>query len=125
MYEKTKTNIKFANGLSKSFTSECWVKQGDILIPSLFNIFIDGIVEELKKGNCNPVYIGDISVISLLYADDIVLLSESKSELQNCLNVLETYWSNWKLQVNVEKSKVLIFNSKMVYPKFNILRENN
>ena len=47
----------------------------------------------------------------ILYADDIVLLSESKSGLQSSLNILGTYCSNWKLQVNVEKSKVLIFNS--------------
>ena len=111
MYENTKTKIKFASGLSKAFTSECGVKQGDILSPSLFNIFINGIVDELKAGNCDPVQIGEISVNCLLYADDIVLLSESKSGLQNCLNILETYCSNWKLQVNVEKSKVLIFNS--------------
>jgi hypothetical protein len=111
MYEITKTKIKFANGLSKAFTSECVVKQGDILSPSIFNIFMSGIVEELKSGNCYPVHIGEISVNYLLYADDIVLLSESKSGLQNCLNILEIYCCNWKLQVNVEKSKVLIFNS--------------
>ena len=43
--------------------------------------------------------------------DDIVVLSESKSGLQSSLNILGTYCSNWKLQVIVEKSKVLIFNS--------------
>jgi hypothetical protein len=62
-------------------------------------------------GNCDPVRVGDLSVNCLLYADDIVLLSESKSGLQSSLNILGTYCSNWKLQVNVEKSKVLILNS--------------
>lgn len=93
MYENTKTKVKFANVLSIYFTSECVVKQVDILSPSLFNNFIDGIVNELKTGNCNPVHIGDITVNTLPHADDIVLLSESKSGLQNCLNVLETYCS--------------------------------
>ena len=40
-----------------------------------------------------------------------MLLSESKYGLQFSLNILGTYCSNWKLQVNVEKSKVLISNS--------------
>ena len=47
-----------------------------------------------------------------MFIDDIVLLSESKCGLQSSLNILGTYCSNGKLQVNVEKSKVLIFNSK-------------
>ena len=48
---------------------------------------------------------------TLLYADDIVLLSDSKEGLQNCLNALSNYCSSWKLQVNTEKSKVIVFNS--------------
>jgi hypothetical protein len=110
MYEITKNKIKFVDGLSKEFTSECVVKQGDISNPSIFNIFMNGIVEELKSGNCYPVHIGEISVNCLLYADVIVLLSESKFGLQNCLNILEIYCSHWELQAYVERSKVLIFN---------------
>ncbi|CAG2184942.1 AGC [Mytilus edulis] len=52
-----------------------------------------------------------ISLNALLYADDIVLLSDSKEGLQNCLNTLSNYCSSWKLQVNTEKSKVMVFNS--------------
>ena len=55
------------------------------------------------KGNCDLVRVGDLFVNCLMYANDIVLLSESKSALQSSLNILVTYCSNWKLQVNVEK----------------------
>jgi hypothetical protein len=74
-------------------------------------MFIDDIVKDLVKGNCDLVRVGDLSVNCLMYANDIVLLSESKSGLQCSLNILGTYCSNWQLQVNVEKSNVLIFNS--------------
>ena len=47
----------------------------------------------------------------LLYADDIVLLSQSKKGLQNSLNALYDYCDCWKLQVNTDKSKVIVFNS--------------
>ena len=46
-----------------------------------------------------------------MYADDIVILSESEQGLQNCLNDLYQYCSNWKLQVNAHKSKIMVFNS--------------
>lgn len=63
--------------------------------------------------NCNsdPVVIGDFSLNILLYADDIVLLSQSKKGLQNSLNALYDYCDCWKLQVNTDKSKVIVFNS--------------
>ena len=65
-----------------------WNQTRDVLKPTLFN---------LVTGNCDPVRSGDLSVNCLLYADDFVLLSESKSGLQFSLNILSTYCSNWKL----------------------------
>ena len=47
----------------------------------------------------------------LMYVDDIVLLSESPIGLQNCLNNLLEYCSQWKLSVNLKKTKVVIFNT--------------
>ena len=55
--------------------------------------------------------IGINSINCLLYADDIVLLSETKQGLQNSLNVISSYCNVWKLHVNVSKSKVVVFNS--------------
>ena len=45
----------------------------------------------------------------LLYADDIVLLSETESGLQEGLLLLEGYCDRWKLSVNSLKTKVMIF----------------
>jgi HEPN domain-containing protein len=50
-------------------------------------IFINNLVDDLNKDNTDPVVIGDTSVNILLYADDIVLLSQSKEGLQNSLAV--------------------------------------
>jgi len=44
-----------------------------------------------------------------MYADDIVILSESPVELQTMINALHKYFLLWKLCVNTERSKVLIF----------------
>jgi hypothetical protein len=46
-----------------------------------------------------------------VYADDIILVSESEEGLQNGLNVLSKFCSSWKLEVNTKKSKIMIFNS--------------
>ena len=111
MYTDTVSRIKFSNGLSPPFLSERGVKQGDVLSPLLFNYFINNLVGNLDNKHTDPVAIGDTSLNILLYADDIVLLSESKEGLQKSLDILHEYCSTWKLQVNTDKSKIMIFNS--------------
>jgi hypothetical protein len=98
MYTDTRYRIKFLNGLSSPFLSERGVKQVNVLSPLLFNLFIDDLkISLMHNCNTNPVVIGDVSLNILLYADDIVLLSESKGGLQNSLDELYRYCSNWKL----------------------------
>lgn len=102
------------------FNSECGVKQGDCFSPTIFNIFNDDIVNDLKQHvKCKPVDVNNLYVNCLLYADDIVILSESKSGFQSSLDILYYFCSNWKLQVNVDKSKIVIFNSNSK-PQFSL-----
>ena len=48
----------------------------------------------------------------LLYADDLVILAGSREMLQKKLDVLYTYCSDNNLKVNINKSKVIAFNSR-------------
>jgi hypothetical protein len=58
----------------------------------MFNIFLNSIVETLQDENYDPVLIGNTQV------------------LQNCLDKLSVFCARWKLEVNISKSKALIFN---------------
>ena len=49
---------------------------------------------------------------SILYADDTVLLAESPFDLQNQINAFHEYCRLWKLRINVNKTKVLVFGSR-------------
>jgi len=40
---------------------------------------------------------------------DTITLPESATDLQNSLDVIESYCSQWKLSVNVEKTKIMVF----------------
>ena len=50
-----------------------------------------------------------LKIFVLLYADDTVILSESRTDLQLALNVFGQYCAEWKLTVNTDKTKILIF----------------
>ena len=45
-----------------------------------------------------------------MFADDLILISDSAVGLQNCLSKLDAYCKKWRLTVNTEKTKILIFN---------------
>ena len=105
MYQDTHCKIKFKTGISKDFISRdfvstCGVKQRDVLSPILFNLYINSIVDDLEKAKTDPVIVGDVQVNSLLYADDIILLSSTQEGLQNSLDVLSNFCSSWKLDVS-------------------------
>jgi hypothetical protein len=72
--------------------------------PSLFDVFINDIPELLNTSNCDPVHLGTIKVNCLLYADNLVLLSKSRSGLQESCEI-----SNWlcrKMEVRDQFKKV-------------------
>ena len=58
----------------------------------------------------DPVVIDTTKISSLLYADDIVLLSNTAEGLQNALNKLGNFCETWNLKINISKTKVMVFN---------------
>ena len=58
----------------------------------------------------DTVFLNNIPLQCLTYADDIVLLSSSSEGLQKRLDGLRTFCNDWCLDVNVCKTKILIFN---------------
>ena len=87
-----------------------WFRQVDPLSATLFNIFINGLVENLKLLNIGININGKIISI-LLYADDIILLAKSEPELQSLLLALESWCKYWQLNVNISKTKIIHFRN--------------
>ena len=44
--------------------------------------------------------------------DDTVVLAESEEGMQNALNIFQLYCKQWRLEVNVNKSKIIIFSKR-------------
>ena len=80
MYQSVRCSIKIGNVLSQSFSTKSGVKQG-CLSPTLFSLFINDLKHNFDE-SCDQVQIGDCLISCLMYADDIVLLSNSAGGLQ-------------------------------------------
>ena len=72
---------------------------GDNLSPTLFNIFINDITAYIDS-SCDPVKLTQRHINCLLYADDLILLSNSAEGLQNCMEKLSTFCDEWGMNVN-------------------------
>ena len=78
----------------------------------LFNIYVNDLIEELQNDDCDPVIINNCSISWLMYADDLLALSESLEGLTASLNKLGTFSNKWKLTIS-EKRPNLWFLVRM------------
>ena len=106
MYENVMVCVKQNGSLSDFFLSGKGVKQGDVLSPLLFNLFINDI-NDIFTDECDPVSLNGIKIPCLQYADDLIIMSETKEGLQKSLDKLNTYCNDWKLNINTCKSKAM------------------
>jgi len=93
------------------FGVNCGVRQGGILSPFLFAVYMDDLIDALR--NCGyGLYIGSVFTGALLYADDIALLACSCLGLQKLINVCTTYGLQWDIRFNPAKSQIACFGGK-------------
>ena len=109
MYSEVFFRVKLPDGLTESFSSVRGVKQGCVLSPLLFNLFVSDLPGIFDQ-TCDPVNLYNSEIPCLMFADDLVLLSTTSTGLQNALNKLDTYCTKWGLSLNLNKTKVIIFN---------------
>ena len=111
MYTLDLACIRLDDHMTETFNINQGVKQGCILSPLLFNIFISDLPENLSIGNSTPVHIDTRKTLnSLVWADDLLLLSETEKGLNNMLKNLENYTTTNLIKVNLTKTKCMIFN---------------
>ena len=89
------------------------LKQGGILSPALFNIYMDGLSTSLNSSNIGG-HTGGNLLNHLCYADDMCLISLSSAGLQRLLNICNDYADQHSLLYNGNKSFSLCFKSKAI-----------
>ena len=82
------------------------------MTPILFNLFINDINEIFDERFCHTVTLSNITLSNLLYADHLILISETRRGLQSCLDNLQAYCQKWKLTVNNKKTKVVVLEKR-------------
>ena len=105
LYDNTSGVVRTSFGLSEKFPQTVGVRQGCTLSPYLFLIYMDAIMRK-----CRPTMregIGRLEVRRLLYADDIVLLEESRETLQGTIDEVSSACEQSGMRVSTSKTKVM------------------
>ena len=110
--------VKVNGHLSSIRKTQRGLPQGSVLSPTLFNIYINDVVQTVKHSSM------------ALFADDIAIWSRNKdprklqNDIQNDLNNIEIWSTKWKLKLSVPKTKTMTFTRKPK-PELNFKLYNN
>lgn len=114
------TCVRWGNVYSRFIKLDCGIRQGGVLSPYLFAIYIDSLTEKIKKCH-NGCYVTWTCVSILLYADDILLLAPSVTALQQLLSVCESELKDLDMLVNARKSACMRVGPRSNVPCDNIV----
>ena len=111
IYSSSSAQIRVNGLLTESFEVTSGVKQGDIISPILFSMYLNDLATGLKELNCG-IDVDGLNLSILLYADDIVLMAPDENALQKMLQFIDGWCKKWRMAINSDKTQVVHFRTK-------------
>ena len=112
LYSSVKSCVRVNSANTDWFDVAVGLRQGCSISPTLFNCFIDDLITSAKTLNIG-IDIGYGEKVSILvYADDVLLLTENEEDLQTLLDLIDRWSTENRMKVNCSKSNILHFRPK-------------
>ena len=107
LYERVNSCVGGIDSLTDIFHCNRGVGQGCLLSPVLFALYLNELDNYIKESS-QGVLLEGFQVHSLLYADDLVLISSDRNDLQSQLDALNNFSRSLKMEVNMDKTKTMV-----------------
>ena len=108
-YMNQRATVLWNGSLSHKFSISNGVRQGGVLSPILFTIYIDDLLIELEKQGIGCFW-RHFFIGAVCYADDIALIAPSQSALQLMLRTCSEFASSHSLIFNTSKTQLIEFS---------------
>ena len=122
VYQEQRAWVKWGQSRSRSFGIVNGTRQGSVLSPALFSVYMDDLIVKLRRSGVG-CHLGNVYCGVVGYADDILLLAPSRSAMENMLSICENYAGDNNLEFSTDpdpvksKSKCIFMQGKMRKPK--------
>ena len=104
LYTNQTLQVKWKSITGAGFSVLNGVKQGGVLSPVLFAVYIDGLLNRLSKSGVG-CYMGNKFMGAVSFADDIKLLTPTFKGMKKLVSICEKYADEYDIKFNGTKSK--------------------
>ena len=114
LYDKATSAVLFNSSIADWFRTTVGVRQGCLLSPTLFNIFLERIVRDALEDHEGTVSIGGRTITNLRFADDIDGLAGEEEELAKLVDRVDRASTAYGMEISAEKTKLITNNSNCI-----------
>jgi len=108
-YSESFMVVQLDDVFSTAFKTTNGVRQGGVMSPKLFAIFVDDLIKELEAAGLG-VKIGHLRISVVMYADDLLIMSETRERVNGLLSIADKYGSAHGIKFNPDKTELIVFN---------------
>ena len=123
MYEEAQSAVRIGRHEGEWFRTNVGTRQGDPLSPLLFITYLERVMDHVKESKCR-IRLGGTLVNNLRFADDIDLIDEDYTSLQEQLEKTRAVAEQVGLIVNVGKTKIMMFGDRKIEQEIQIGSQN-
>ena len=123
MYAQNSARVRWNSSISESFYMTCGVKQGGILSPFLFNLYLETLINSITNSKIG-CHVGNKPANIFSYADDIVILAPTVNSLKQLIRIIDIFKEDFSINFNPDKSFILFYSNSDFNGYFNIFLDN-